>query len=524
MRCAHCGHAQSVIPSVGWWAGWWGHDLVAARCTARTTGTQGGRPAAAGPRRAVAARVHWPPTTGGPVVRPLLVVLPATGADALWATVSALTGVVVLAVSDTRVTRVADEAALAEATTALQWAADHADELHADPGRLLVGGEGPGAWLAAAVALEARDDGWPSVVESGPGGDDDVGHRGGCGPVGPTATGAVARRCRPGDRGHDRRRPARGRCTPLRLTAPGRRGPRRRAPSRRSCSRAWPTAWRRRSGGPSAARARGRHDDDRDNDDRPRSARLGRPAECRQPGPGRPRPPPRAPSRRADSVLRRSVAVPRRGGGRGAGDAHPGVARVRPLSGRVLAADVAVPHRRERVHRRAEVAAATGTPHGSRCRAGVRNRGRLAAPVGPEGRARSATLGSRPSLTKQVTPPTRSRRATPSGWPSSGCSTFRPDNGRSWCCARCCGGRRPRWPICWARPSRRSRAPCSGRERGWRPSRRAVRAGPSGTGRSPTTCLPSTSTPSTDCDVGSLVSLLRRAAAGGPADTGIRVG
>ena len=58
----------------------------------------------------------------------------------------------------------ADEAALAEATTALQWAADHADELHADPGRLLVGGEGTGAWLAAAVALEARDDGWPSVV------------------------------------------------------------------------------------------------------------------------------------------------------------------------------------------------------------------------------------------------------------------------------------------------------------------------------------------------------------------------
>ena len=115
----------------------------------------------AGPLR---TRVHWPPTTGEPVVRPLLVTLPAAGADALWATVSDRTGVVVLAVSDTRVARVADEAALAEATTAVQWAADHADELHADPGRLLVGGEGRGAWLAAAVALEARDDGWPSVV------------------------------------------------------------------------------------------------------------------------------------------------------------------------------------------------------------------------------------------------------------------------------------------------------------------------------------------------------------------------
>ncbi len=115
----------------------------------------------AGPLR---TRVHWPPTTGEPVVRPLLVTLPAAGADALWATVSERTGVVVLAVSDTRVARVADDAALAEATTAVQWAADHADELHADPERLLVGGEGTGAWLAAAVALEARDDGWPSVV------------------------------------------------------------------------------------------------------------------------------------------------------------------------------------------------------------------------------------------------------------------------------------------------------------------------------------------------------------------------
>ena len=115
----------------------------------------------AGPLR---TRVHWPPGTGGPVVRPLLVVLPTTGADVWWATVSARSGVVVLAVTDTRVTRMADELALAEATTALQWAADHADELHADPARLLVGGEGTGAWLAAAMALEARDDGWPSVV------------------------------------------------------------------------------------------------------------------------------------------------------------------------------------------------------------------------------------------------------------------------------------------------------------------------------------------------------------------------
>ena len=186
----------------------------------------------AGPLR---TRVHWPPATGGPAVRPLLVMLTATGADDLWATVSAKAGVVVLAVSDTRVTRVADEAALAEATTALQWAADHADELHADPGRLVVGGEGTGAWLAAAVALEARDDGWPSVVRQ-------------LLMVTTTSdTAAAAARSVPqvrgpslagvapaivvtiGDGPHevDARRYA--------STAPGRRDPRRRAPSRRSC-------------------------------------------------------------------------------------------------------------------------------------------------------------------------------------------------------------------------------------------------------------------------------------------------
>ena len=141
---------------------------------AMTSSLAGAQPVPPGPRVAdlqlrgragpLRTRVHWPPATGGPVVRPLLVVLAPTSTDAWWATVAAQTGVVVLAVSDTRVTRVADEAALAEATTAVQWAADHAHELHADPGRLLVGGEGRGAWLAAAVTLEARDEGWPSVV------------------------------------------------------------------------------------------------------------------------------------------------------------------------------------------------------------------------------------------------------------------------------------------------------------------------------------------------------------------------
>ena len=81
------------------------------------------------------------------------------------------------------------EAALADATAAVEWAADHAAELDADPGRLLVGGEGTGAWLATAVALEARDDRLAERGPSAPGGGGGVGHRGGCGRVGPSRRG-----------------------------------------------------------------------------------------------------------------------------------------------------------------------------------------------------------------------------------------------------------------------------------------------------------------------------------------------
>jgi acetyl esterase len=109
-------------------------------------------------------RVDWPPSAGGPVPPPLLVFLPTDRDDDLEPAVSRLAGVVVLAVTDTRPTVLPDAAALVEATTATQWAADHAAELDADPRRVLVGGEGRGAWLAAAVALQARDDGWPTLA------------------------------------------------------------------------------------------------------------------------------------------------------------------------------------------------------------------------------------------------------------------------------------------------------------------------------------------------------------------------
>ena len=58
---------------------------------------------------------------------------------------------------DTRAT------ALEDSTAAVQWAADHATELGADPGQLLLAGTGVGGGLAAAVARQARDDGWPAI-------------------------------------------------------------------------------------------------------------------------------------------------------------------------------------------------------------------------------------------------------------------------------------------------------------------------------------------------------------------------
>jgi hypothetical protein len=45
----------------------------------------------------------------------------------------------------------------------LGWAAEHARELGADPDQLIVGGQLVGAALAARLAVDARDCGWPVV-------------------------------------------------------------------------------------------------------------------------------------------------------------------------------------------------------------------------------------------------------------------------------------------------------------------------------------------------------------------------
>ena len=51
-----------------------------------------------------------------------------------------------------------------DGTTVLEWAAEHAAELGADSGRLLVAGQDAGGAVAAAVAARARAAGWPDVM------------------------------------------------------------------------------------------------------------------------------------------------------------------------------------------------------------------------------------------------------------------------------------------------------------------------------------------------------------------------
>jgi acetyl esterase len=114
-------------------------------------------------------RVAWPGPGGSGPSPALLVCFPAAGpvagdADPLSRELCARGGVVVLALSSPVTPETPVQAALQDATTVLEWAADHAAELDADPGRLLVAGDGPGGGIAAATALHARDQHWPALA------------------------------------------------------------------------------------------------------------------------------------------------------------------------------------------------------------------------------------------------------------------------------------------------------------------------------------------------------------------------
>jgi hypothetical protein len=122
-------------------------------------------------------RVYWPAggvdigaDTGARRSPALIVLLPegvadadAARADALSHGLCAITGVVVLALLRRR-GRGVEHDALRDASSAVDWSADHAGELGADAGRLVVAGWAAGAALAAAVAWHAVERGWPEIV------------------------------------------------------------------------------------------------------------------------------------------------------------------------------------------------------------------------------------------------------------------------------------------------------------------------------------------------------------------------
>jgi acetyl esterase len=118
-----------------------------------------------GPGGPIAARAYWPAPLD-PVTAPALLVLLPGGVDdvdALCRGASADIGVVVLSPTS-RAAADPYGAALADALAVVHWAADHAADLGADPGRLLLAGTGVGGRMAAAVARQAREDGWPAVT------------------------------------------------------------------------------------------------------------------------------------------------------------------------------------------------------------------------------------------------------------------------------------------------------------------------------------------------------------------------
>jgi hypothetical protein len=120
-----------------------------------------------GPREFVRPRLSWP--LDSPYGRPMAVFLAEI--ECSFACADALchdAGFVVLAL------RTEDPEV---ATTAVEWAGDHAEQLGADGGRLIVAG----GRLALQAALHARDEGWPPLARQvliGPGLDCDADLRG----------------------------------------------------------------------------------------------------------------------------------------------------------------------------------------------------------------------------------------------------------------------------------------------------------------------------------------------------------
>ena len=104
-------------------------------------------------RGGVRAQVTWPPSA--PSERPpLLVLLRGETADTdLCRELAVRVPAVVLSVE------------AGEAREALEWGADHAAELGAAPGQIVLAGPHRGATAIAALAREARDRAWPAIAQ-----------------------------------------------------------------------------------------------------------------------------------------------------------------------------------------------------------------------------------------------------------------------------------------------------------------------------------------------------------------------
>jgi poly(3-hydroxybutyrate) depolymerase len=109
---------------------------------------------------ALPVRVYWPGQAASHPVPLLVFCIVGTGAgpqaEAMCRRLSEDPGLLVLAVSC--------PAGAQDGTTVLEWAAEHATELGADPCRLLVAGQSAGGAVATAVARQARAARWPEVM------------------------------------------------------------------------------------------------------------------------------------------------------------------------------------------------------------------------------------------------------------------------------------------------------------------------------------------------------------------------
>jgi acetyl esterase len=110
------------------------------------------------------ASVAWPAPAERPPALLIFFPDPARDRDRLARALSRLANVVVLTAAARSEPFDLSSTAFDDAAAVLGWAADHAEELDADPDRLVVAGEGAGASLAAAVTLHARDQWWPAIA------------------------------------------------------------------------------------------------------------------------------------------------------------------------------------------------------------------------------------------------------------------------------------------------------------------------------------------------------------------------